>query len=98
MQAAELELRETESGADQVRKEYAQLMNWAELYDNCTFEAKKMIAAQFVKAVRVKRGYELDIEFNVSFDEFQSIYLEPEEKGHKHRGSGEVLVLAGCAG
>lgn len=98
MQVAELELRETESGADQARKEYAQLMNWAELYDNCTFEAKKMIAAQFVKAVRVKRGYELDIEFNVSFEEFQSIYLEPEEKGHKHRGAGEVLVLAECAG
>lgn len=25
-------------------------MDWAGLYDNCSFEAKKMIAAQFVKA------------------------------------------------
>ena len=55
-------------------------MDWAGLYDNCSFEAKKMIAAQFVKAVRVKRGYEVDIEFNVSFEEFQTLYLEPESE------------------
>ena len=35
MQAAELEVRETVSSAEQVQKEYTQLMNWAELYDNC---------------------------------------------------------------
>ncbi len=54
--------------------------------------------AQFVKAVRVKRGYELDIEFNVSFEEFQALYLEPEEKGRKRKRAGEILALAECAG
>ena len=98
MQTAELELREAVSGVEQVKKEYTQLMNWAELYDNCTFEAKKMIVAQFVKAVHVKRGYELDIEFNVSFEEFQSLYLEPEEKGRKRKRAGEILALAECIG
>jgi len=98
MQAAELEVRETVSSAEQVQKEYTQLMNWAELYDNCSLEAKKMIVAQFVKAVRVKRGYELDIEFNVSFEEFQALYLEPEEKGRKRKRAGEILALAECAG
>ena len=98
IQAAELEVRETVSCAEQVQKEYTQLMNWAELYDNCSLEAKKMIVAQFVKAVRVKRGYELDIEFNVSFEEFQALYLEPEEKGRKRKRAGEILALAECAG
>ena len=98
MQTAELELREAVSGVEQVKKEYTQLMNWAELYDNCTFEAKKMIVAQFVKAVHVKRGYELDIEFNVSFEEFQSLYLDPEEKGRKRKRAGEILALAECIG
>lgn len=46
--------------------------------DNCTFDAKKMIIDQFVKAVYVKRGFELDIEFNVSFDEFQTLSLGSE--------------------
>lgn len=62
-------------------REYDQLIGWAEMYDNCTFEAKKMIVAQFVKEVHVRRDYEIDIEFNVSFEEFQALYLdkEPEE-------------------
>ncbi len=96
VQAAEQDLRNTVSGAEQVSEEYTQLMNWARLYDNCSFEAKKMIVAQFVKAVHVKRGYEVDIEFNVSFEEFQSLYLEPETPGRKRRnGAGEVLALVG---
>ena len=71
-------------------------MNWANLYDNCSFEAKKMIVVQFVKAVHVKRGYEVDIEFNVSFEEFRSLYLEPEVPGRKRKnGAGEVLSLVG---
>lgn len=32
------------------------------------------------KAVRVKRDYEIEVEFNVTFDEFQQIYLEPEKR------------------
>ena len=98
MQAARMELQDIVSGAEQVRREYTQLMNWAELYDNCPFESKKMIVAQFVKAVRVKRGYEVDIQFNVSFEEFQTLYLEPEAEGsrRKQRG-GEILALAGNA-
>ncbi|WP_297981556.1 recombinase family protein [uncultured Oscillibacter sp.] len=96
VQSAEQELRDTVSGAEQVSEEYTQLMNWADLYDNCSFEAKKMIVAQFVKAVHVKRGYEVNIEFNVSFEEFQLLYLEPETPGRKRRnGASEILALAG---
>ena len=72
------ELQEMETSAEQIQNEYAQLMNWAELYDNCSFDAKKMIVAQFVKAVYVKKGFELAIEFNVSSDEFQILSLDAE--------------------
>ena len=96
VQVAEQGLRDTVSGAEQVSEEYTRLMNWVDLYDNCTFEAKKMIVAQFVKAVHVKRGYEVNIEFNVSFEEFQSLYLEPETPGRKRRnGASEILALVG---
>lgn len=93
MQAAEAELQETVAGAERVRQEYAQLISWAGMYDNCTFEAKKMIVAQFVKAVHVKRDYEIDIEFNVSFAEFQAIYLEPEDEDDKKPGANTILAL-----
>lgn len=58
--------------AENLRKEYDRLLTWADLYDKSTFEAKKMIAAQFIKAVRVGRDYNIEIDFNVSFEEFQS--------------------------
>lgn len=98
IRTAETELREVLSGAEQVRQEYAQLMDWAGLYDNCSFEAKKMIAAQFVKAVRVKRGYEVDIEFNVSFEEFQTLYLEPESEEDRRSRSATYLSLVEKSG
>ena len=52
------------------------------------------IIAQFVKAVRVKRDYEIEVEFNVAFDEFQQIYLEPEKAEDKARGTTTILALA----
>ncbi len=95
---AEAELRELKSGAEQVKEEYARLLDWAELYDRCTFEAKKMIAAQFIKAVHVKRDYEIDVTFNVAFDEFQKIYLEPEKVDDKKSGAPTLLALDENAG
>ena len=85
IQTAAAELEETVQSASQVLREYDQLMGWAEMYDNCTFEAKKMIVAQFVNAVHVRRDYEIDIEFNVSFEEFQALYLEGSQIKQKGR-------------
>ncbi len=87
-------MRELVSGAEQVKEEYTQLISWADLYDKCTLEAKKMIVAQFVKAVHVKRDYEIEVEFNVAFEEFQGIYLEPEKADEKKRGASTILALS----
>ena len=93
IQATTTELEETLHDASQVLQEYDQLVGWAEMYDNCTFEAKKMIVAQFVKAVRVRRDYEIDIEFNVSFEEFQALYLEGEPEEAKRPGAETLLAI-----
>jgi hypothetical protein len=54
------------------KREYDRLLNWADLYDKSSFAAKKMIVSQFIKSVRVGRDYNIEVDFNVSFDEFQS--------------------------
>lgn len=95
---AEAELQELVSGTEKVRQDYAQLMDWAELFDKCSFETKKMIIAQFVKAVRVRRDYELEVEFNVAFDEFQQMYLEPEKDEDKAKGATMILALVEKSG
>lgn len=99
IKTAETELHELTHGAEQARQDYAQLMSWAGLYDKCTFEAKKMIAAQFIKTVHIKRNYEIEIEFNVAFTEFQKIYLEPEpEESKRKRSATTILALAETTG
>ena len=59
-------LRSTEN----LQHEYNQLLTWADLYGKSSFEAKKMIISQFIKAIRVGRDYDIEIVFNVSFEEF----------------------------
>ena len=70
--AAEKHYLELLESAENLQKEYDRLLTWADLYDKSTFEAKKIISAQFIKAVRVGRDYNIEIDFNVSFEEFQS--------------------------
>jgi len=78
--AAEQEHTELCESAEKLRREYDKLLTWANLYDKSTFEAKKMIVAQFVKAVRVGRDYNIEIDFNVSFEAFQSYSIQNGEE------------------
>lgn len=79
MSAAQAELAQWTDGGDAAREEYTQLIGWAELYEDCTLDAKKMIVAQFIKAIYVGRNYELDITFSVSFEDFQRLYIAGED-------------------
>lgn len=90
--ATQHELETASISSTQVKAEYNKLLDWANLYDSCTFEAKKMIISQFIKTVYVKKDYELDIVFNVSFEQFQSLYLNPETENHDRPGTDAVLA------
>ena len=68
-------LLESSSGLEQ---EYHQILSWADLYDHCPIAKKKMIVSQLIKAVYVRRDYEITVEFNISFDDFHT--LEYHEK------------------
>lgn len=79
--AAKLELEQHMANSDLEQQEYEKIKNWADLYDTCTFTAKKMIISQFIKSVYVYRDYTLEIEFNVSFEDFRTMATECEEQG-----------------
>jgi len=70
--AAEAELQELLETSEGLKREYNRLLSWADLYDKSSFEAKKMIVSQFIQSVRVGRGFNIEVDFNVSFDELQS--------------------------
>ncbi len=79
--AAKLELEQHMANSDLEQQEYEKIKDWADLYDTCTFAAKKMIISQFIKSVYVYRDYTLEIEFNVSFEDFRTMATECEEQG-----------------
>ena len=81
VEAAREELDIHLANADVERKEYEKIKTWADLYDNCNFAAKKMIISQFIKSVYVYRDYTLEIEFNVSFEEFRTMATECQDQG-----------------
>ena len=72
---AKRELDEKLESAAAEQREFDQLRRWADLYDRCSFAAKKMIVSQFVKAVYVHRNYNIEIEFNVSFEAFRALAI-----------------------
>lgn len=83
VEAARRELNERMSSAQQEQQEFEKLQSWADLYDNCTFAAKKMIVSQFIKAVYVYRDYTIEVEFNVSFDEFKDLSANCTNEGNE---------------
>lgn len=63
-------LDDREGAMQQLDYYYAQFRSWADEFDNATNEQKKMIACQLLREVRVSRGYELDIVFNINYEQF----------------------------
>ena len=83
VEAAKEDLSDRMSSAKREEQEFEKLQSWADLYDNCTFAAKKMIVSQFIKAVYVYRDYTIEVEFNVSFDEFKSLSANCTNEGNE---------------
>ena len=65
-------IRELDLSAKALEKEYTQIMTWADMYDKSNTAGKKMILSQFIKSVRVSRDYEIDIDLNISFEQFKT--------------------------
>ena len=72
------------SNVSKEQQELQKLQTWADLYDNCSFSAKKMLVAQFIKAVYVYRDYRIEVEFNVSFDAFREMSAQCVNRGNEH--------------
>ena len=83
--AAKLELEQHLTNSDLEQQEYEKIKDWADLYDTCTFAAKKMIISQFIKSIYVYRDYTLEIEFNVSFEDFRTMATECQEQGRSQQ-------------
>ncbi len=79
LEQAENALEECQSAKNNEASEFSQLQTWADLYKTCSFDEKKMFLSRFIKKLYVYRGYRLEIEFNVSFEDFQKLIKDAED-------------------
>jgi hypothetical protein len=49
---------------------YNSFLGWANEFDNAALEQKKMIAGQLIRRVELERGYKINIEFNMDYEQF----------------------------
>ncbi len=66
----EAELANSEQRYMEFQSEYDVLLNWADVFDQSNIETKKMILTHILSSVRVSRDYELDIDLNVTCEQF----------------------------
>lgn len=64
------ELGKGEAVAQRLNQQFQQVMTWASAYSTSTFEEKKMIIAQIVDKIRLKRDYEIDVELKINYNDF----------------------------
>ena len=67
---SEKDVADGESLLKNLSDSFDELISWAELYDEASFEKKKMIVNCLIKRVEVSRGYNLKVEFNIDFQQF----------------------------
>ena len=67
---AERAVRDSELLPKNICARYDEIISWAELYDNASMEAKKMIVNSLIQRVNVFKGYRLEIEFNFDLRQF----------------------------
>ena len=60
----------------QVTKRYDDVISWADMFDECSMETKKMVVSQLFNKVKIGKEYTFEIDMNVSYDMFSIALAE----------------------
>jgi len=65
----ELQLSNGQQTITSLSDQFDNLTSWAELYDQCEMDSKKMILSQIFKSIKVRSSYEIEVELNVTCEQ-----------------------------
>ena len=65
------EIEDAKNNARASAENLSKLLGWAEMFDECDMETKKMIVAMLIKRVDVFPGYKMKVEFNFDLEQFE---------------------------
>jgi len=63
------QLQNSEERQAALAQQYDSMLTWADMYGQCDMAAKKMIVARLMRAVRVSRDYQVEIELTVDCEQ-----------------------------
>ena len=66
VKSIELKLANSQEILQQAKDWHSEVMTWASMYSNSPIDVKKMVVSQLISAIRVSRGYKMEIEFKIS--------------------------------
>lgn len=103
MQQIQRQIEQCAELAEQIQKEYTNVISWSKLYQTSTMEAKKMIVAQLIRQVRVYKEYQrVEIDFTISKNDVETLTVETDaettEEGKQKKAEylfSQVLSFAG---
>jgi len=64
------ELTESDALYKKTKEEHIRIRSWSERFNESSLDAQKMVASSLISAVRIRRGYLMEIDFNISVKEF----------------------------
>lgn len=74
IETLESEANNKSASINTIRPQYENFKTWAEEYDKCTVEQKKMIISQLVDRIEVRKGYKINIVFNMTYKQFSEAW------------------------
>lgn len=81
VQQIEKRIKNSQEMKESLSKQFDNIKSWADMYDECSMETKKMILANMMKAVKVSRDYQIEIDLTVDCEELGLCLEEITEKG-----------------
>lgn len=77
------QLEDSAKIAAQKAKEIERTKSWAAAFHVASFETQRMILARLIDRVTVKRGYEIEVRFKITVDEFSGVDAKGIEQNRR---------------
>lgn len=68
---------DAKSTAMEIEEQHQRLLSWADMYAAASQDEKKIVASCIISEVKISRGYQLQVKFNIS----EAQYLSGMEMG-----------------
>ena len=70
MEEAKAKMEKEKEAAQTATQEVADLLSWADTFDEANAETKHMIIAQLVERIEINHDYEVEIKFRISVEQY----------------------------